>query len=135
MAKHSISKAAELVGISRSSMYRYWIHKGKIAIETDKNGNKCVDTSELIRVFGDKMKATGDATDHQINNEQFIIRDEMLRAKDETIKRLDEMVKRLEIELEKATARERWLQDQLAAAIQGQKKIEHKPGLLGRIFS
>lgn len=47
MAQVSISQAAKMAGISRTTMYRY-IADGKVSKQNGK-----IDTSELIRVFGD----------------------------------------------------------------------------------
>ncbi len=55
MANVSISKAAELAGISRTSLYRTYIKQGKITVSKDTAGKKCIDTAELLRVFG-KLK-------------------------------------------------------------------------------
>ncbi|ARU59615.1 hypothetical protein A4U49_00020 (plasmid) [Acidithiobacillus ferrivorans] len=53
MAKVNISEAARLVGKSRSHLYEKYINTGAITVETDREGRKVIDTSELIRVFGD----------------------------------------------------------------------------------
>lgn len=53
MANVSISKAAELAGISRTSLYRTYIKQGKITVSKDTAGKKCIDTAELLRVFGE----------------------------------------------------------------------------------
>lgn len=52
MTKVNISKAARLAGISRATMYRKYIDNGIISIDHDREGNKVIDTSELVRVFG-----------------------------------------------------------------------------------
>ena len=52
MALVSISEAARLTGKARSTLHKY-IKQGKLSTTTDQNtGNKSIDTSELIRVFG-----------------------------------------------------------------------------------
>lgn len=52
MALVSISEAARLTGKARSTLHKY-IKQGKLSTTTDNNtGNKSIDTSELIRVFG-----------------------------------------------------------------------------------
>ena len=53
MARVSISKAAELAGISRTSLYRTYLKQGKITVSKDSAGKKCIDTAELLRVFGE----------------------------------------------------------------------------------
>lgn len=52
MALVSISEAARLTGKARSTLHKY-IKQGKLSTTTDPvTGNKTLDTSELIRVFG-----------------------------------------------------------------------------------
>lgn len=52
MALVSISEAARLTGKARSTLHKY-IKQGKLSTTTDQiTGNKSLDTSELIRVFG-----------------------------------------------------------------------------------
>jgi hypothetical protein len=51
----SISKAADMVGITRATFYRHVDRKG-ISIQKDADGNPKVDVSELIRVYGDKVR-------------------------------------------------------------------------------
>ena len=53
MAKVSISEAIKLSGVSRSSFYGKYIKQGQISISVGHDGKKQVDTSELIRVFGE----------------------------------------------------------------------------------
>ncbi len=52
MALVSISEAARLTGKARSTLHKY-IKQGKLSTTTNQNtGNKSIETSELIRVFG-----------------------------------------------------------------------------------
>ena len=52
MATVSVTQAAKLANISRSTLYRKYINTGQISIQSDRDGKKQVDTSELLRVFG-----------------------------------------------------------------------------------
>lgn len=52
MAKVNLSKAALLAGKNRTTIWRH-IKQGKVSIERDRDGNPMVDTSELIRVYGE----------------------------------------------------------------------------------
>ncbi len=52
MAKVSITAAAKLAGVSRSTLYRTYIEKGLLSASKDQQGKRCIDTSELLRVFG-----------------------------------------------------------------------------------
>lgn len=52
MAQVSISEAARLTGKSRKTLHTY-ISNGKLTKVTDAQGKPKIDTSELIRVFGE----------------------------------------------------------------------------------
>jgi len=47
----SISKASKLTGKSRQTLYKH-LQNGQLSLSTDVNGSKGLDTSELIRVYG-----------------------------------------------------------------------------------
>jgi chromosome segregation ATPase len=99
MTKVSISEAARLVGISRSSLYRGYISQGKISIERDYRNAPVVDTSELLRVFGDISKATAEhLSDQGVDMAQ-------LQAE---VARLQALVQLYESQLAEAKEREEW---------------------------
>lgn len=50
----SISKAAEMVGVTRATLYRH-IEKKGISVQKDEDNNPKIDISELMRVYGDKI--------------------------------------------------------------------------------
>lgn len=52
MAKLNISQAARQWGKSRQTIYSY-LEQGKLSGETDPQGTTSIDTSELLRVFGE----------------------------------------------------------------------------------
>jgi len=52
--KFSISAAARLTGKSRTTLSGH-IKAGKLSCETDANGNKVIDASELARVYPDEF--------------------------------------------------------------------------------
>ena len=56
--KVSISKAADMVGITRATLYRHIDKKG-ISVENDADDNPKIDVAELIRVYGDRVKPDG----------------------------------------------------------------------------
>ena len=58
MAKINLSKAADVVGKDRTTIWRH-VKSGKLSVERDRDGLPFVDTSELIRVYGElKVYAT-----------------------------------------------------------------------------
>lgn len=48
----NITKAAKLAGITRETLYKNYINKGKISTTRDERNRPMVDISELLRVFG-----------------------------------------------------------------------------------
>jgi DNA-binding transcriptional MerR regulator len=50
--KHSITEAAKLAGVARSTMFAF-ARSGKITTEIDGKGRRVIDTAELLRVFGE----------------------------------------------------------------------------------
>ena len=61
MAQLNISEAARRWGKSRQTIYSY-LNDGRLSGISDKEGNTLIDTSEMIRVFGepgDKTSKTG----------------------------------------------------------------------------
>ncbi len=63
----SISKAAEMVNVTRATLYRHIDKKG-ISVCKDDDGNPKIDISELIRVYGDKVK-----TLDKVNNDNTAV--------------------------------------------------------------
>ena len=53
MAQVNITQAAKLAGVARTTLYNTYIKAGKITVSKDRSGHKCIDTSELLRVFGE----------------------------------------------------------------------------------
>jgi len=109
----SISEAARLTKRSRTTIYRYR-DEGKISISTDHQGNPVIDTSELLRVFGEiELDNVGQvaeqANEHKVTPEY----DTVHQGKNAENTLLKEAVKRLEAELEEAKRREAWLQGQM----------------------
>lgn len=51
MAMVDLQTAAKLAGVSRQTIYRK-MKDGTISWNLDKHGNRCLETSEIIRVFG-----------------------------------------------------------------------------------
>ncbi|MDR7926549.1 hypothetical protein RIE95_06020 [Acidithiobacillus thiooxidans] len=101
MAKVNISEAARMSGKSRSHLYEKYINTGAITVESDRDGRKVIDTSELLRVFGtlhfdDNKKDVHEITEvHAEDNDKDMIVSalqsenevlrEYLRAKEEEV--------------------------------------------------
>jgi len=52
MAWHKVRQAQKLTGKARSSLYRD-MSSGRLSYRTDVDGGRSIDTSELIRVYGE----------------------------------------------------------------------------------
>ena len=50
MSKLTVTKAAELLGVSRVTVYK-WISTGILSFEVSDDGSKLIDTSEAVRVL------------------------------------------------------------------------------------
>lgn len=58
MTQLAISEAAKLVSRNRTTLYRL-VAQGKLTATVDATGSKTIDTSELLRVFGE-LRTSGD---------------------------------------------------------------------------
>jgi hypothetical protein len=102
MAKLNLSQAAKVTGKNRTTIWRH-IHSGKLSIERDRDGLPFVDTSELIRVYGElEPIATGEAKKkpHQAtrNNEDLIaVIDQLRKEQGEMRKEQAEMKQEISI--------------------------------------
>lgn len=105
MAKLNISQAAKAVGKSRRTIQNH-IKQGKLSCETDGNGNKVIDTSELMRVYGEVQDSfTGNTHEQKKENTQQFTAHyaELLQQK---INDLEKQVKELEQDREERRDRE-----------------------------
>ena len=132
MAKVTISEAARLVGLARQNLYKNYINEGKISVDRDHLGNPKIDTSELIRVFGEIRMTHRMSSGERWDTGENAIGDSELnaasQAKDQVIAAL-----RLQIEVamereKKAEDRELWLRQQLEDAQRQVKLLTHDGG-------
>jgi hypothetical protein len=103
MSKVSITQAAKLAKISRSTLYNKYINTGMISVETVED-KKLIDMSELFRVFNNNI--TQDSNDTPINT----VADSVEQAEN-TAK--DKIISLLERQLQEAKEREEWFKQQL----------------------
>lgn len=57
MTQLTVRQAAERVGVSRQTMFRY-IQQGKVSATLSHSGEKQIEISELLRVFGELQSET-----------------------------------------------------------------------------
>ena len=104
MPQVSISEAARLSGKARATIQRH-IKTGILSVTKDRQGKPFIDTSELLRVYG-QIK-TGDST----------IETGISQLEAATIEVLKE-------QLQQAREREKWLQEQLEESNERYKRLE-----------
>jgi hypothetical protein len=116
----SVSEAARLAGIARSSLYKAWIDKGRLSVTKDVRGRPCVDMAELLRVFPDlrlsdsKSSLSGDSKEHHVTTsivrsdsevllaeiaslkDQLKLQAQLLEAKDQNLLDLRQSLRLLE---------------------------------------
>lgn len=65
-AKVSVVEASKMAGVSRATFYRHITEK-KISTSQDDKGNTVIDTSELVRVYGNKLKTLEEIAKEEID--------------------------------------------------------------------
>lgn len=105
MAQLTISEAIRRSGIGRTQFYSRYIKKGLVSV-SEQNGKKFIDSSELIRVFGEMKAEQSDIVPEQSeqNSTEQVIPD--TTAQNEQIKLLRE-------QLAEARQRESFYQEQI----------------------
>ncbi len=121
MAKVTVSEAARLVGVARQNLYKNYINEGKISVERDHLGKPRIDTSELIRVFGE-IRMTPENTEEN-NNDNEVQR--TIQAKDEVIAALRSQLAAAAERETKAEEREAWFRQHLDDAQRQIKLLTH----------
>ena len=135
MAKVNISEAAKLAGITRQYLYKRYINPGLISVESDKDGNRQIDTAEIIRVFGklsidsvDGKELTGSLRDITLQNDSTIshLQAEIERLH-EQLQAAQEREREAKDREREAKERERWLQNNIDKLTDTLKLLEHRP--------
>lgn len=124
MARVSISQAAKLAGVSRSSLYKTYLNKGAISVSKDSSGKKYIETSELLRVFGTLQ---GDTFTHPEDTQKKTGNTPELSPSTTHDSAKDIEIKLLREQLEKSEQREQWLQAKVDTLSETLKLLEHKP--------
>lgn len=120
MSKVSISEAAKLAQISRSTLYNKYINTGKITVETVED-KKVIDMSELLRVFGSQLRKYSSTVQENISQSG-------VGQAENTVK--DKIISLLEAQLQESKVREEWLKSQLEKTtymLENKQKEEERP--------
>lgn len=107
MPKVTISEAIRMVGVSRSHFYNKYVNKGLISISVE-NDKKLIDTSELIRVFGNIQ-----IKDNIREQLETLKNNEKTADKDKIIELLEKQLEESKTREKEAKEREQWLQKQI----------------------
>ena len=131
MAKVSITAAAKLAGVSRSTLYRSYIDKGLLSVSKDQKGKRCIDTSELLRVFGALQRETeqGDTPDSagQSNATPPDSAGQSEKSPQSVESALALELKLTKAQLAESLSREEWYKKKIDDLTDTMKLLEHKP--------
>jgi Zn-dependent oligopeptidase len=106
MAKVTITDAAKLAGISRAHLYKKYIKTGVISISKDHRDRPYIDTSEILRVFGELL-------DTSLNTQEYTNVD--TKNAKEDCSHLLEIIAAQSDELRRAWDMVSWLQSKVDA--------------------
>lgn len=127
MARVSISKAIKLAGVSRSTFYSSYINKGRVTVSSDTNGKKYIDTSELIRVFGELQKDQPDTLDSSPEHLTEQVRTPQKTELNELsieVEKLRFESEQLKEQLSEAREREAWYKKQIDTLTETMRLLE-----------
>ena len=115
MAWHKVRQAQKLTGKARSSLYRD-MSSGRLSYRTDLDGGRSIETTELIRVYGDLIQEETVSRDHErhVYETQNQVMSELIRE----IKSLRDEVSGLRSELQEV----RRIEDKTEVAETSNKK-------------
>ena len=135
MALVNLSQAARMANISRPHLYRRYIKTGKMTIDRSDPKGPMVDTSELLRLFGELNEDTGNSvttgsclheTTPAITSGNNPLQPEVAALRE----RLQDAHDQLQSAKDRDRAhqdRERWLQGQVDKLTDTIKLLEHRP--------
>lgn len=124
MAKVSISKAAKLAGVSRTALYKSYINKGLISTSRDESGKKCIDTSEILRVFNELKNDSKGLQVDTLENTDTKEKVSTETAKDFEIKLLQSQLEEFKKREQEAQERENWYKKKIDDLTDTMKLLE-----------
>ena len=128
MAQISITAAAKLAGVSRSTLYRTYIDKGLLSISKDQKGKRCIDTSELLRVFGSLQGVAeqGEPSDNlgQSGATESDTMGQPEKSPESSQAALELELKLTKEQLEESRSREEWYKKQIDSLTDTMKLLE-----------
>jgi len=135
----TISKAAKLAGISRQKLYLNYINNGILSIQRNAKGKPQIDTSEIIRVFGELKGDTDIHTKTPVGQENYspqtqslLLEIERLKAENAGLKELSEERKN---RIEEQSLRISTLESRFDRLLEEKSPEKTKPTLWQRVKS
>jgi len=128
MTKLNLTQAAQAAGIARGTLYRH-IKDGKVTCEENDNGERVIDTSELLRVYkklNSNGTSQGDVQNPEIEQRETPRDVQIEQVLREQISLLDKQNADLRRDKEKAEEREEKKQvevDRLTGIIEKQQTL------------
>jgi hypothetical protein len=122
----NISKACQLAGISRTVFYQNYINKGKITVSRDGRNRPMVDTSEIVRVFGE-LKSVQNL---QYSQEQSIAEDNS--KKEQIVASREVFIDLVQLKAENLQMKER-LREKDEQLIQAEKRQQWQQEQIGKL--
>lgn len=119
MALVTITEAARLAGTVRSNLYQAYINTGILSVTKDAKGRPKVDTSELLRVFGELKTGQDNSTPQDARQ------DGTDKAGQDTGQQA--VIELLTQQLDEAKEREQFYQQQIRELTSTMKLLEHRP--------
>ncbi len=132
MAKLTISAAAKRAGIARQNLYANYINTGRITVEADDRGNKCIDTAEIIRVFGSLQSGEDDSNGdtyirHKVTHEVTPENDPLNVGLQSEVKLLREQLAARDDQIRELRDDKTWFKAEVEKLTDTIRQIEHKP--------
>ena len=114
MAKLTITEAIKRSPIGKTYFYKQYVDTGKITVSVDHSGKKYIDSSELLRVFGELK---GEPTEQPVNvHEQLTVNDtEQSNLSSSERHEQTELVKALREQIEDLKADKQFYQSQIVS--------------------
>lgn len=117
MAKVTVSEAARLAGISRQHLYKKWITPGLLSVSKDGEASPMIDTSELLRVFGE-LKGDSPRLQEATSDDSLVVRAQLHAAR--------ALLADREAQLQEAREREAWLKQHVIEVTGALRPLEDK---------
>lgn len=112
MAQLTISEAIRQSGVGRTQFYSKYIKRGLISV-SESNGKKYIDTSELLRVFGNlKGEPITNSSEQVANSSEQVISNNSEQVVSNSSEQA-EQIKMLQEQLTEAKQREEFYQSQI----------------------